>query len=199
MNAQGTEAWFLDRLRKVTASKIIDIMPTNGKYRASRDNYIAQLVCEWLTGQREETYKNAAMQWGTDTEPLARGAYEALTGSMVTEVGFINHPAIDGLGASPDGLVGDDGCIEIKCPNTATHLRTYIRSEVKKDYIYQMQTVMMCTDRIWCDFVSYDPRLPDKNAIKIIRFERDDKMIADIISEVESVLTEVEHMMEELK
>lgn len=199
MNAQGTEAWFLDRLGHVSASRIIDIMPTNGKYRASRDNYIAQLVCERLTGQREETYQNAAMAWGTDTEPLARGAYETLTGSIVTEVGFIKHPEIARLGASPDGLVGDDGSIEIKCPNTSTHLQTYLRNVTKKDYIYQMQTVMMCTDRMWCDFVSYDPRLPDKSAIKIIRFERDEKMIDDIITEVESVLTEVEHMMEELK
>jgi putative phage-type endonuclease len=196
---QQSEEWFNARLGLVTASRIIDIMPSSRGYRASRDNYIAQLVCERLTGQREESFTNSAMQWGTDNEPLARAAYEAVTGVIVDEVGFIKHPEITGLGASPDGLVGSDGCIEIKCPNTATHLRTYLKGEIKKDYIYQMQTVMMCAERDWCDFVSYDPRLPDKYCPHIIRVERDEKMIDDIITEVESVLIDIEQLMEDLK
>ena len=196
---QGTDEWFRARLGKVTASRVIDIVKGARGYRASRENYIAQIVAETLTGQPQESFTSSAMAWGVDTEPLARSAYEAVTGHRVEEVGFIDHPEINGLGASPDGLVLDNGGIEIKCPNTATHLDTLLHGNIKKDYIYQMMTCMMCTNREWWDFVSYDPRMPDKHAIKIIHVERDEKMIEEITEETGSVLAEVAYILDKLR
>lgn len=197
---QGTDEWLQARLGNVTPSRLIDIMNGARGYRLSRDNYIAEIICERLTGQYNTSgFTSDAMRWGTDTEPLARGAYEAITGQLVEEVGYIPHPYILHFGGSPDGLVDSDGLIEIKCPNTATHIDTIIHSTVKKDYIYQMHGYMIITDRLWCDFVSYDPRLPDKTAIKIIRFERDNKMVDEIMNEVESVLIAVDKLLDDLK
>jgi putative phage-type endonuclease len=196
---QGTDEWFQARLGKVTASRVIDIVKGARGYRASRENYIAQIVAETLTGQPLDSFTTPAMERGKDLEPLARSAYEAVTLRRVQEVGFVEHPEINGLGASPDGLVGDDGGIEIKCPNTATHLDTLLHGTIKRDYIYQMQTCMMCTNRKWWDFVSYDPRMPDKHAIKIIRVERDEEMIDEITRETGSVLAEVAFILDKLR
>jgi len=160
---QGSDEWFNARLGKVTASRIADIMAkTKSGEAASRKNYMAELICERLTGQKTEHYTTEAMKWGIENEPFARAAYEAITGNTVQEVGFINHPYIENSGASPDGLVSNDGMVEFKCPNTATHIETLLSKDIDKRYLlYQMPWGMECTERQWCDFVSFDPRLPD--------------------------------------
>lgn len=197
---QGSSEWFDLKRGKISASHIVDIMPgVKGKYMSSRKNYIAQLVCEILTGTTEETFKSGPMMWGTETEPYARMAYEAETWKEVVEVPFIDHPLIDRCGCSPDGLVGDDGGIEIKCPNTATHIDTLFNDTIKRDYIFQMQHCMACTGRGWWDFVSYDPRMNEKNQLYIKRVVRDDAMIDEIEAEAIKVNAEVDAMLEKLK
>lgn len=199
MEQRSTE-WFAARMGKVTASKAADIMArTKSGYSASRANYMAQLICERLTGERQESFTSAAMQWGTDTEPRARAAYEFLTDAVVTEVGFVDHPTIADFGASPDGLVGDDGLIEIKCPNTATHLDTLETETVPAKYVTQMQVQMSCTGRQWCDFVSFDPRLPAEMQIWVKRVSRDDAAIAEIEAETIKFLTELSDRVTDLR
>lgn len=189
---QGTTEWFMARLGKVTASRVSDIIAkTKSGYSTSRQNYLAQLVVERLTQKQTETYTNAAMQWGTDTEPLARAAYEIANDLMVDEVGFVDHPSIAMAGASPDGLVGTDGLVEIKCPNTATHIETLLNDTIKSEYKTQMQWQMACTGRLWTDFVSFDPRMPSKHQMKVIRVNRDDATIKMLEDEVSKFLLEV--------
>jgi putative phage-type endonuclease len=188
---QRTDDWFAARLGKVTASKVADVVAkTKSGYSASRDNYMAQLVCERLTGKPTEGFSNAAMAWGTETEPLARAAYEAKMDVLVDEIGFVEHPTIVMSGASPDGLVGVDGLIEIKCPNSATHIDTLLSQEVPKKYMDQMYWQMACTGRQWCDFVSYDPRLPEDLQLFIKRIPRDDQYIQTLELEIIGFLTE---------
>ena len=189
---QRTDEWFKARLGKVTASRIADVIgKTKSGYGAARKNYMAQLLCERLTGTREEVYINAAMQRGTDLEAKARATYMLLTGELVEEVGFVKHPIISMAGASPDGLINDDGLIEIKCPNTATHLEFLRTKKPKSEYILQMQWQIACTGRSWCDFVSYDDRLPEKFAFYSIRLKRDDDLIKEIEDEVQKFLDEL--------
>jgi len=196
---QRTDDWFAARIGKVTASRVADVVAkTKSGYSASRDNYMAQLVCERLTGKPAESFSNAAMQWGIDTEKLARAAYEAHMDVLVDEVGFIEHPAIVNSGASPDGLVGIDGLIEIKCPNTATHIDTLLSQTVPKKYADQIFWQMACTGRDWCDFVSYDPRLPSDLQLFIKRIPRDDKYIQLLEAEVIEFLTETAHKVAQL-
>jgi len=196
---QRTDDWFAARIGKVTASRVADVVAkTKSGYSASRDNYMAQLVCERLTGKPAESFSNAAMQWGTETEPLARAAYEAKMDVLVDEVGFIDHPSIVNSGASPDGLVGIDGLIEIKCPNTATHIDTLLSQTVPKKYADQIFWQMACTGRDWCDFVSYDPRLPPDLQLFIKRIPRDDKYIQLLEAEVIEFLTEMAHKVAQL-
>ena len=197
---QGSDEWLQARAGRVTASRVADLMAkTKSGPSASRANYMAQLISERLTGQPAESFTNAAMRHGTETEPEARAAYEMLTGADVVEVGFIPHPSIDGFGASPDGLVGDDGLIEIKCPNTATHIETLLTEKVPSKYNTQMQVQMLCTDRQWCDFVSYDPRLPGDMRIWIKRVQRDDVFCAQIVAEVTKFLAEMDGKLDALK
>lgn len=188
---QRTDDWFTARLGKVTASRVSDVVAkTKSGYSTSRENYMAQLVCERLTGKPAEQYSNSAMQWGTETEPLARAAYEARMDVLVDEVGFIDHPSIVNSGASPDGLVGVDGLIEIKCPNTSTHIDTLLNQAVPKKYADQIFWQMACTGRDWCDFVSYDPRLPSDLQLFIKRIPRDNQYIRLLESEVIEFLQE---------
>jgi putative phage-type endonuclease len=193
MMDQGTEEWFTIRIGKVTASRVADVIAkTKTGYSASRDNYMAQLVCERLTGQKGESFTNAAMQHGTDTEPLARAAYEALRDVLVDEVGFVPHPSIIMAGASPDGLVGEDGLLEIKCPNTATHIETLLSQSVPGKYNTQMQFQMACTGRQWCDFVSFDNRLPEELQLFVKRVPRDNDFIKQMEDEVVKFLNELD-------
>lgn len=197
---QRTDEWFAARLGKVTASKVADVMArTKTGYSASRENYMAQLVVEQITGTRQESFTNSAMQWGTDQEPFARGAYEAATGNMVEEVGFVNHPTIEMAGASPDGLIGDDGCVEIKCPNTATMIETLLTGTIPQKYFAQMQFQMACADRSWCDYVVFDPRMPAKAQLFVKRVPRDDEFIADMEAEIKKFLAETAVKVDQLK
>ena len=193
MMDQGSDAWFEARIGKVTASRVADVIAkTKTGYSASRDNYMAQLVCERLTGQKGESFTNAAMQHGTDTEPLARAAYEAYADVLVDEVGFVPHPSIIMAGASPDGLVGDDGLLEIKCPNTATHIETLLSQTVPSKYNTQMQFQLACTGRSWCDFVSFDNRLPQELQLFVKRVPRDDLFIKQAEAEIVRFLNELD-------
>lgn len=202
MNApiiQGSPEWFAMRIGKATGSRIKDIIAkTKTGYSTSRANYAAQLVAERLTGKVEESFANAAMKWGTECEPLARASYEAETGVMVDEVGMLEHPAIAMTGASPDGLVGSDGMVEIKCPNTATHIATMLSGKADPQYMSQMQWQMVCANRAWCDFVSFDPRMPADMQLFIVRVPRDDVLIAEYEKEVISFLGEVDATVSKL-
>lgn len=196
---QGSQEWFAQRLGKVTASRISDIIAkTKTGVSASRANYLAQLVAERLTGQAAETFKSGAMQHGTETEPQARMAYEAETGLMVTEVPMIEHQLIEMAGASPDGYVGEDGLVEIKCPNTSTHIATLMADKAPSQYIPQMQWQMACTGRAWCDFVSFDPRMPEDMQLFIKRVPRDNALIAEYEAEVIKFLAEVQETVDKL-
>ena len=200
MMEQRTEEWFEARMGCVTASRTADVMAkTKSGHAASRANYMAELICERLTGERQGGFSSAAMQWGTETEPQARMAYEIITGATVVETGFVLHPEIAGFGASPDGLIGDDGLIEIKCPNTATHIDTLLADKVPTKYIIQMHVQMLCTGRAWCDFVSFDPRLPIDLHMFIKRVERDNKLAEEIVTEVQSFLADMEAKIAKLK
>lgn len=197
---QGTAEWFAARLGKATASKICDIIATTkGGWGASRANYAAQLVAERLTGEPADSYSNAAMQWGTANEPEARQAYAFRQDVDVVEVGFIDHPTIAMTGASPDGLVGKDGLVEIKCPNTATHIATLLSGTVPNKYRTQMLWQMACTGRQWCDFASYDPRLPEAMRLFVARVERDDDEIKRLEALVIDFLDEVETTVASLR
>lgn len=197
---QGSPEWHQLRLGKVTASKVADVIAkTKNGYAATRANYAAQLITERLTGLPTEGFTNAAMQWGTDTEPQARAAYEFNRAETVVEVPFVLHPSIGDTGASPDGLVGDDGLIEIKAPNTATHIDTLKSETVPSRYVTQMQWQMACTGRKWVDFVSYDPRLPESMRFFCKRVQRDDAMIAELEREVIAFLNEVRATVAELR
>ena len=153
---QGSEEWLRARVGKVTASRVHDIVATtkSGGFTAGRKNYLAELVTERLTGEPAPKYQNGAMAYGIETEPEARAAYAFQADVDIEEVGFVEHPTIANAGCSPDGLVGGDGLIEIKCPNTATHLEILLTGKIDVEYIDQMQFQMACTGRKWCDFVS---------------------------------------------
>ena len=191
---QRTDEWFAARLGKVTASKVSDVMSKG----MGRETYMTYLIAEVLTTERASSFTNTAMEWGTATEPYARQAYEALNNLLVEEIGFAQHPTIERAGASPDGLVGDDGLIEIKCPNTATHLDTLIDKTVPKKYINQMQFQMACTGRKWCDFVSFDNRLPEDLQIFVLRVKRDDKHIAEMEIAITKFLAEMQEKIDKL-
>lgn len=196
MVEQGTAEWHQDRLGKVTASRIADVMmkPTTSGFQ----NYQAQLVCERLTGQPTETFVSAAMQHGTDTEPQARAMYTLLTGNDVEEVGFISHPTLAMSGASPDGLVGSDGLVEIKCPQPATHIKTLVGADVDRKYMLQMQWQMVCTGRDWCDFVSFCPSFPPELQLFVKRIDHNAELAAEITEAVTRFLADVDAMTETL-
>ena len=194
---QRSEEWFAARLGKVTASRLSDVLATikTGE-AAARANYRIELVAERLTGKSTPGFTSAAMQWGVECEPMARSAYETETGLIVTEVGFVDHPTIAMAGASPDGLVGDDGLIEIKCPETKTHIETLTSKKAPSKYIPQMQWQMACTGRQWVDFVSFDPRLPEHLMLEIITVDRDQLLIDQYSEAVSIFLAEVSKTVE---
>lgn len=190
---QGSPEWFAARLGKVTASRIADVVvKTKTGWGASRSNYEAELIAERLTGVQAEQYINAAMKWGTETEPSARDAYAFYADTDVERVGFVEHPRIQMSGASPDGLVGPDGLVEFKCPNTATHLATLLEEAIDARYIKQMQWQLACCQRQWVDWVSYDPRLPESMRLFVRRVKRDDALIAELEKAVVDFLKEID-------
>lgn len=193
MIAQGSPEWFAVRCGKVTASRVADVIAkTKTGYGASRANYAAELIAERLTQSTAPSFTNAAMQHGVEQEPHARRAYAGLMGVEVAEIAFVDHPEIAMSGASPDGLVGLDGLVEFKCPNTATHLDTLLSETVPGKYITQMQWQMACTGRAYCDFASFDPRLPPSMQLFVKRVERDASFILDLETEVSAFLAEID-------
>jgi putative phage-type endonuclease len=196
---QGTAEWLAARCGKVTASRAADVIAkTKSGWGASRANYMGELIAERLTGTPTERFTNAAMQWGTDTEAAARAAYQFEKMTPVAKVGFVPHPSIAMAGASPDGFVGDDGLIECKCPNTATHIETLLGQSVPSKYIWQIQMQLSCTGRQWADFVSFDPRLPESMSLFIHRVPRDDEAIAYLEKEIAVFLSELEEKLSAL-
>lgn len=197
---QGTDEWHNDRLGKATASRASDIL-AKGKSgpSAMRKNYMAELVAERLTGKRAEGFTSSAIERGNELEAEARLAYEIVNGVDVMETGFVPHPTIPMTGASPDGLIGDDGLIEIKCPNTATHLETLQGGIIQKAYRDQMQWQMECTGRAWCDFISYDPRLPEPMQMHVQRVMRDDEYLSEIRQEIIKFLDDLTALENDLR
>jgi putative phage-type endonuclease len=200
MMEQRSPEWFSHRMGRVTASRIADVMAqTKTGPGAARKNYMADLVAERLTGEAREGFSNAAMQWGTDQEPAARAAYEFLHDASVQEVGFIDHPTLAMAGCSPDGLVGEKGMVEIKCPNTATHIDTLLSGNIDGKYLKQMAFQLACAGREWCDFVSYDPRLPAEMQLFVKRIPRDPALIVEIETEVSAFLADVDETVAALR
>lgn len=196
---QGTHEWRLARIGKVGASRMYDVMTKGASgYLAGRKNLMAELIAERLTGVPNESYVNAAMQHGLDTEPEARAAYEFYCDAAVVQTGFVLHDEISDSGASPDGLVGDDGLVEIKCPNTATHIETLINKSIPSKYMVQMQWQMACTKREWCDFVSYDPRMPAHLRLYVDRIKREQPIISQMENELKKFLAEMEEKLAQL-
>lgn len=193
MIQQGTPEWLALRAGKVTASRVADILAkTKTGVSTSRGNYLIQLAIERATGNIESSYTNEAMQWGIDNEAQARMAYEVESGNFVDQVPFVDHSNIDGFGCSPDGLIGNLGLVEIKCPNSATHW-SYIKANAPPNkYYIQMQAQMACTNAEWCDFVSFDPRMPERSQLLIVRVDRDQNFIDEMEKEVKQFLSEVQ-------
>jgi putative phage-type endonuclease len=190
MATQNTQEWLEERLGFCTGSRVSDALAKKGT--ATRENYLWQLVAERLTGQIQESFSpNAAMIRGTEQEPIARAAYEAHSGAFVDQIGFVKHPTLEWFGASPDGLVGDDGLVEIKNPNSATHLAYRKAGQPPAKYRYQMMAQIACTGRKWCDFVSFDSRLPESKQLFIVRFEPDQKDMDAMLEQVQEFLAEV--------
>ena len=203
---QGTEEWFQQRLGKVTASRISDVIAkTKTGVSTSRQNYLIQLVSERLTGKKTDSFTNKAMEDGVEREPIARKLYESKTNSIVTEVGFFDHLVIKNTGASPDGAVNAEeegkyaGLIEIKCPLETTHTNTLMNKSIPSKYVPQMQWQLACTGARWVDFVSFNPNFPEPLQVFVKRLDRDDTYIAELEAEVVRFLEEVEQTILKLK
>ena len=200
MIIQGTVEWFTLRAGKFTGSRFSDLMArTKSGPSTSRANLLATLAVERLTGMCVETYSNAAMQRGTELEPEARAAYEAHIGDLVQEVAWIPHPTLDYVGISPDGLVGEDGLCEFKCPSAmAKHLEALRSGSHAVEYRWQLQGQLWVTGRQWVDAVSYDPRFPEGLRLAITRVTRDETAIAELESACKVAEAELQAMVEEL-
>lgn len=198
---QRTLEWFEARRGKVTASRVLDAIGKNtkGNYLSGREKYLLDLAAERLSIDLEESPQSADMKRGSYLEDYARSEYEVRNDIQVVQVGLIDHPSIKGFGASPDGMIGNDGLIEIKCPKTQTHLNTIATGQPQERYMMQMYAQMACTGRDWCDFVSYDPRLPPDLNLYIKRITRDDDAICDIENEVIKFLVELDEYIELIK
>ena len=195
---QRSEEWFQARLGKVTASRVADVLAKiKSGESASRRNYKIQLVSERLTGEKQETYVNQAMQDGIDREQFARDRYVKQFGE-VEEVGFVKHPTLE-AGASPDGLVGTDGIIEIKCPMGSTHTETLMTQEVPSKYVPQIQFQLLVTGRKWCDFVSYNPMFPENLQVFVRRVFANKEYQQELEDEVKQFLNEVDDVINKLK
>lgn len=197
---QRSPDWFTARCGSLGASQIADALArTRSGYSASRYNVMGQLIAERLTGVAQEGYTNAAMQRGIEVEPEARDAYAFMRGVEVAECGLFTHPEIPGTHASPDGLIGEDGLLELKCPNTATHIDTLLNGKVPGKYQQQILWQLACSGRKWCDFVSYDNRMPGNLMLFVRRIERDDAAIRDMETEVRDFLIEMQRKIEQLE
>lgn len=197
---QRSDEWFAARIGKVTASRIGDVCArTKTGWAARRKAYLHDLIVERLTGVHIPSGSGAARRWGADIEPEAKIAYEFYRDATIAEVGYVPHPSIADTGASPDGLVGDDGLVEFKCPTVSVHLETLDKCEIDPDYFLQMQWQMACTGRQWCDFASYDPRFPEAMRLFVERVKRDDEAIAAIEKDVTDFLNELRETVHRLR
>lgn len=192
MIVQGSPEWHQMRLGKVTASRVADIVrKTKNGASATRQRYLGELVAERLTGVVADSYKSKDMEWGNETEAEARAAYAFYCGAALTQVPFVEHPSLPMCGASPDALVGDDGLVEIKCPATHTHIASLLGAPIDPDYVVQMLWQMECTGRQWCDWVSFDPRMPEEMKLHVVRVSRDEERLAELRDAVHLFLGEV--------
>lgn len=196
---QRTHAWLMARVGMVTASRFKDVLARlkSGAPAQARKDYLVEVVCERLTGEPTQRFVNSAMQWGTEMEPHARDAYVKRTGRGVDEVGFVKHPEL-AAGVSPDGIVELEGLIEIKCPSTANHLDTLLNG-MPEQHLAQIQGQLWVTGYDWCDFVSFDPRLPRGLDLHIQRIERDQGFIDHLDNEVRRFIDEVDAMVTSLQ
>ena len=193
---QGSEAWAAARCGIVTASRCSDVIAMTKKGEAApRRDYRSELIVEILTGQPYPQYVSQEMQWGIDQEPFARAAYEIQRDLLVETCGFVLHPTVARFGASPDGLVGEDGMLQIKCPNTRTHLAWMLAGTVPVEHCPQMLGEMACTGRDWCDFVSFDPRLPSHLQLFVRRFERNDALIEKLETVIVRFNAEIDEVL----
>lgn len=201
MAEQRTQEWHDLRAGKVTASRLGDVIAKlkSGASSERRKAYMVELIAERLSGQPIDKVQSAAMRWGADYEAEARRAYEFRRDVEVLEVGFIPHPSIENSGASPDGFVEEDGLVEFKCPTPTTHVETLLAREVPAEHIPQIDWQLACTGRAWCDFVSYDPRLPEDFRFFVQRVERDEARITELEREVSAFLAELETKIQQLK
>ena len=193
---QGTEEWRKARAGHATGSCFADILAKiKSGEAADRRKYRIKLVTERMTGVPiDGGFKSAAMQWGTDTEALARTAYEAATGEPCIQTGFHLHPTIEWVGCSPDGLVGDDGLAQFKCPESHTHVAWLLDGVLPSEHRAQVQGELWVTGRAWCDFVSFDPRFPASHQLLIVRVQRDEEYISNLEREVKVFLREVDQL-----
>lgn len=194
---QGSDEWLRHRSGKVTGSELSNVMMA--KSSAGYQNYLAKLVCERLTGEPVQTFKSAAMEHGNDTEPQARAFYELETGNDVLEVGFVDHPTLANCGSSPDGLIGDCGGVEFKCPQPAKHIKNLMGGTIDKAYSLQMQWQMECTGREWCDFVSFNPSFPAHLQLHITRIDADAEAQSEIKAAVTSFLADMDAKLRALE
>jgi putative phage-type endonuclease len=198
---QGSDDWLTMRCGMVTGSRVADIVTRlkKGGYSAARQNYLMEVVVSRLTGLTPDHFVTPAMEWGIANESFARAAYEIEQDVDTSPAGFAMHQKIKWFGASPDRLVGSDGLLEIKCLTSANHLQVLLDGVVPVDYMPQMMAEMACADRQYCDFVSFDPRMPKHLQLFVRRFERDEKLIGVMEQEVELFLTEVEAMVKAIE
>jgi hypothetical protein len=190
---QGTEAWRLARCGSLGASSVHEALArTKTGWGASRANVLARLLVERITCTPQDGYQNQAMLDGIAREPDARAAYQFERNVLVKQVGLVPHPVIKGSHASPDGYVGDDGLVEIKCPTHATHLETLIGAPIPQKYVYQASWQMACTGRSWVDYASFHPAFPESMQIHVTRIPRDSKLIAELEAHVREFLSELD-------
>jgi putative phage-type endonuclease len=197
---QNTPEWLIERTGSVTASRVKDAVATlkSGKESAARASYKLELLVEIMTGRAADHYVSQAMDFGIENEPLARGAYEIARGVEVERIGYIRHPSIARAGASPDGLVGDDGLVEFKVPTSTTHLSYLLAEEVPDEYLPQLNWQLACSGRAWVDFVSYDPRLPQEFGLFVVRWHRNDRVICEMEGQVQQFIGELDAMAQKL-
>jgi putative phage-type endonuclease len=193
---QGTDEWKIARLGYVSASNLDAVMAKGKSGEAiTRKKYKVRLAAERLTGEITESYSNASMEWGVVNEEKAAMAYEVSKDTFLDRTGFWKHPTIPWLGCSPDRLVGGDGLVEIKCPDSSTHIDYWLAKQVPSEYVKQVQGQIWVMEREWCDFVSFDPRMPEKNRLLVVRAYRDETLIKQMQEEVEKFLDEVEQLI----
>jgi len=194
---QGSDQWLLHRVGKLTGSRMADAMAflKSGAETEARRKLKLQILAERLTGRMTETYQTEAMKWGIEQEPFAKAHYEEITGELITNCGFALHDTLDGWGASPDGLLGKMGLIEIKCPSTTTHLDYLTTGVVPEKYKPQMLCQLAVTERRWCQFMSYDPRLPEEWRSFVIMYAPDEEELSAVRDHAERFLSEVQTMM----